>query len=331
MKKEKIIYILYTIIFLKYFFFTSCGPSAQKTIEQQVESILKSEDEEKRLKVSYALADSLNIKAFELLLGLHSNYKATDALKNILYYYSKKIKTDSSRREKILDCIKYITEPISNIQDSLNEKKIELIIYALQIDSLDKFYEETLINVVKQHGNGAMIKIIEAWYLHKNSKSLLNAIKSFDNDAITYLVNKMETDKNAVDLLAHFGRDAVNIMLEKMKDDNQSVRFAAASVLVYMLNYDPNAVDVFISAIGQGNIKLIAKNYPFYIRLGLSGTEKLLLKALDSYFDIRMCEDYLNCGNKELEDGATKIANKYGYLVFPRLGNHDGPKWGSGN
>ncbi len=97
------------------------------------------------------------------------------------------------------------------------------------------------------------------------------------------------------------------------------------------LQYDPNAVDILTSAIDNGGIKIIAKNYPFYIRLGQPGTETLLLKALDSQFNQEICVDYLNCGNTELESSASDIAAKHGYLVTPSFGSHGGPKWGSGN
>jgi hypothetical protein len=201
----------------------------------------------------------------------------------------------------------------------------------LQIEYLDQNYEEALIMAAKHHGNIAMTKIIDAWYKTKYSSSILNAIKGFNDEAITYLINKMETDTIAVDLLARFGQPIVQTMVEKMKDDEQSVRFAAGDVLVQMMKYDPSAVDMLTSAIDNGGIKIIAKNYPFYVRLGQSGTEKLLLKALDTQFEQEMCVDFLNCGNTELEKGADDIAAKHGYYVMPSFGSHGGPKWGSGN
>jgi hypothetical protein len=327
MKKQKLTSILFSLI-LTSMFFTACGP---KTVEQQVEIILKSEDVEERKNVSYALADSLSIKASELFLGLHPNPLAIEALENILDRYSEIITSNPSETEKALACIRFITEPSLQPQDSLNEQKIELIIHALQINNLDIKYEEALITAAKQHGNSAMIKIIDAWYENRNSSSLFNAIQGFNNEAISFLVNKMETDTIAINLLARFGQPVVNTMIEKMKDNEQAVRFAAGDVLVQMLKYDPNAIDILTSAIDNGGIKIIAKNYPFYIRLGQPGTEKILLKALNSQFNQEMCVDYLNCGNTELESGASDIAAKHGYWVTPSFGGHGGPKWGSGN
>lgn len=327
MKKQKLAYILSLFISAS-MFFNSCSP---KTIEQQVEKIMKSENVKERKTISYVLADSQNVLAAELLIGLHSNTLAIEALENMLTRYSEGMVSHPFETEKALECIRFITEPSSQTQDVLNEQKIELIIYALQIININENYKETLIKAANQHGNIAMLKIIDAWYKNNESSSLLDAIKSFDNAAILNLVNKIETDTIAIDLLARFGKPAVNAMIEKMKDKEQSVRFAAADVLVKMLKYDPDAVELLTSAIDNEGIKIIAKNYPFYIRLGQLESEKLLLKALDFDFNQEMCVDYLNCGNTELESGASYIAAKYGYSVTQNFGSHGGPKWGSGN
>jgi hypothetical protein len=327
MKKSKLTHI-FPLLISTSILFTACGP---KTIEQQVEKIMESENLEKRQKISYSLADSISIHAAELLFGLYWNPIAIEALENMLTRYSEIISDHTSETESVLKCIGFITSPNLQPQDAINVVKINLIIHALKISNLSEKYEETLISSAKKHGYEAMLKIIDTWYYNKNSNSLLNAIKGFENEAISHLVDRMETDYAALDLLARLGQPVVNTMIEMMKDKKQSVRFAAGDVLVQMLKYEPNAVDILTSAIDKGGIKIIAKNYPFYIRLGQSGTEKLLLKALDIHFNKEMCVDFLNCGNAELETGANNMAAKHGYWVMPSFGSHAGPKWGSGN
>lgn len=328
MKKQKNQTHILSLLILTSILFTACGP---KTIEQQVEKIMKSENVEERHRISYALADSLSIRPTELFMGLHSNPIAVEALQNMLTRYSELIVTQSNETHKALDCIRYIVEPNTQSQDDINQLKIDLIIHALQMDNLNIKYENTLINAANQHGNTAMLKAINAWYEKKRSSSLLNAIKSFNSDAIAVLVNRIEKDTVAVDLLARFGHPVVNTMIEKMKDKDQNIRFAAGDVLVQMQKYDPDAINILTSAIDESGTRIIAKNYPFYIRLGQFGTEKLLLKTLDIYFNQEMCVDYLNCGNTELESGATDIAAKHGYWVRQSFGSHYGPRWGSGN
>ena len=78
-------------------------------------------------------------------------------------------------------------------------------------------------------------------------------------------------------------------MKKKMNDNNQSVRFAAGDVLVKMIEYNPNAIESLTNAISNNGINTIARNYPFYIRLGQPGTEKVLLKSLRRYFSKDMC------------------------------------------
>lgn len=327
MNNQKQTYIL-TILFLSLTFFSACGP---ETMEQQVENIMKSDDLEERQSISYDLADSLSIRPAELLFGLHSNPVAVEALKYMLTRYSELIKAKPSETQKVLECIRFIAEPSKESQDNINQAKLDIIIHALQIDSLNSEYETILINAANQQGKPAMVKIIDAWYAKKRSGSILNAIKSFDDEAIALLISRIEKDTVAVDLLARFGQPIVGTMIEKMKDKDQNTRFAAGDVLVQMQKYDPDAIHILTSAIDEGGTKIIARNYPFYIRLGQFGTEELLLKALDIYFNQEMCVDYLNSGSKELESGASGIAAKHGYLVTTGLGNHYGPKWGSGN
>lgn len=327
MKKQKQKFIVSIVSFIS-FIFTACGP---KTIEQQVEKVIKSDNIEERQSISYSLADSLSKRPAELFLGIHSNSRAAEALQNMLTRYSEHILAQPNDTYRALECIRFIVEPISLSQNDINQLKIDLIIHALQIDSLTFEYESTLIKAANQHGNIALQKIVDAWYQKKRSGSLLNAIKSFDIEAISLLLNRIEKDTVAVDLLARFGQSVVNTMIEKMKDKDQNIRFAAGDVLVQMQKYYPQAINILTSAIDEGGTKIIADNYPFYIRLGQLGTEKLLLKALDIYFNEEMCVDYLNCGNTELERGATQIAEKHGYWIMRSSGSHGGPKWGSGN
>ncbi len=327
MNKQKQTHIL-SLLILTILFFTACGP---KTMEQQVENIMKSDDLEERKLISYDLADSLNIRPAELLFGLNTNSLAVEALQNMLTRYSELIKSEPNKTQKALECVRFIAEPSKKSQDNINQAKIDIIIHALRIDSLNSEYETILIKAANQQGESAMVKIIDAWYVKKRSSSLLNAIKSFDKEAIAFLINRIEKDTVAVDLLARFGQPVVSTMIEKMKAKDQDTRFAAGDVLVKMQKYDPYAINILTSAIDDGGTKIIARNYPFYIRLGQFGTEELLLKALDLYFNQEMCVDFLNSGSKELESGASGIAAEHGYSVTSGPGNHYGPKWGSGN
>jgi hypothetical protein len=315
------------LLVLSLILFTSCGP---KTIEEQVEQIMQSENAKERNSISCALADSLSTKPAQLFfMKIHSNPVVVESLQNMLTRYSEIIVYQEDKNREVLDCIRYIIEPTPQSPNEINQLKVELIVNALQVESPNIQYENTLITAAKNHGGIAMSKLFDAWYEGKRSSSILNAIKSFDNEAIDQLANRIERDSVAVDLLARFGQASVSTMMEKMKDEDQNIRFAAGDVLVQMQKYDPDAINVLTSAIDEGGTRVIAQNYPFYIRLGQVGTEKILLKALDRYFNEKMCIDYLNCGNSDLESGASGIASKHGYWVTSSFGSHYGPEWGS--
>jgi len=303
------------------------------TMEQQIESLIESNDLLERKEIAYSLADSLNTHAVELIINNHfiTESRSEQAIKNMLTRYSEILKKYPSDTERAIKCVRFITDPSTQNENSLTQQKIDFIIHGLLIRNSNLNYQKALAISATKHGNSAMVEIINEWVRNKDSKELLYAITNFKEEAIKYLSEKIVDDNDVVELLAQIGEPAVNAMINKMQNPKQSVRFAAGDVLVKMLNYHPDAVVRLTSAIDNNGIKLIAKNYPFYIRLGQVNTEKLLLKALNLNFSTEMCVDYLNCGSTELESGATDIAKKYGYIVTPGFGGHSGPKWGSGS
>jgi hypothetical protein len=305
-------------------FFSSCSPI---NIEQQVQQLIEENDIEKRKDIAYALADSLDTKASKLLLDYHSSsnskkYLAENALENMLKRYSE------STNKKLDKCISFITDP--NTQHSISDKeKINYIVNGLMIKNSSTGFQKSLAKSAKKHGTYGITEIIKKWNENKSSKELLYAISLYPEQAIEYLSGKIVDDKDAVQLLARIGEPAVSTMKQKMRNTSQAVRFAAGDVLVEMLKYHPNAITSLTSAINKNGVSTIAGNYPFYIRLGQSGSEKILLRALRNNFTTTMCVDYLNCGSKTVEDGATKIAKDNGYIVTTGFGSHTGPIWGS--
>lgn len=327
---------LFFSVFSAALFFSSCGP---KNIEEQVQQLIKSNDIEERKEIAYAIADSTDTKASKLLLDFHSatnskKYLVNNALENMLERYSEltnkqSLFTNRNKRIKRIDkCISFITDP--NLQHSISDKeKISFILNGLMIKNSSIIFKKSLAKSLKKHGTPGIKEIIKRWNQNKSSKELLYAISLYPNQAIEYLSGRIVDDKDAVQLLARIGEPAVNAMKQKMRNSNQSVRFAAGDVLVEMLKYHPKAIISLTSAINKNGIRTIARNYPFYIRLGQPGSEKILLKALRQNFSTTSCVDYLNCGSKILEDGATNIARINGYIVTPGGFGHSGPRWGS--
>ena len=206
------------------------------------------------------------------------------------------------------------------------------------IDLLVMFGEDAvnpLIKLIHEEEFGSS-EVRESFYyilqkiLNKNPEKSYQIISTIDNQLRSYLLEDISY-YNAKILLARIGDPVVAKMKKLMKNKNQSIRFSAAEVLVKMLEYFPEAVKNLTSAIDSESTKIIAKNYPFFIKLGQEGTEKLLLKSLDRHLTTMMLNDYLNCGNAVIESGSTSIGEKHGYIITTSPGFHSGPKWGSGN
>jgi hypothetical protein len=324
MNKKKLITIsfIYSIILI----FSSCGPN---NIEDQVQQLIESNDTKERTEIAYSLADSLDTKASKLLLDFHSTtkskkYLVINALEEMLKRYSEITSTHLDK------CISSITDP--DPQHSIsNKEKISFIVNGLMIKSSSTIFQQSLAKSINNHGKYGIEEIIKKWNKNKSSKELFYAISLYPDQTIEYLSEKMVDDKDAIQLLARIGEPVVNIMKQKMRNSNQSIRFAAGDVLVEMLKYHPDAITNLTSAIDKNGVRTIARNYPFYIRLGQPGSETILLKALRQNFSTSMCVDYLNCGSKMLENGATNIARINGYKVTSGFMGHSGPRWGSGN
>ena len=192
-----------------------------------------------------------------------------------------------------------------------------------------------LIDLIHEEEFGSQ-EVRESFYhilleiLNENPEKSDQIISVIYNKVRNYLYEDI-LDSSAKTLLARIGDPIVAKMKKLMKNKDQSIRFAAGEILVKMLEYHPEAVESLTSAIDSESTRMIAKNYPFYIKLGQKGTEKLLLKSLDRHLTTSMLNDYLNCGNSEIELEATSIGKKHGYLIRTSPGFHHGPKWGSGN
>ena len=84
-----------------------------------------------------------------------------------------------------------------------------------------------------------------------------------------------------------------------------------------------------MAALKHENLEIIAGAYSFFIQKGASGSEALLIKALDKYGTriLWMAQDYLNCGNDLLVNAVKNWTRKHGYSIDTSP-SHSGPRWG---
>jgi hypothetical protein len=325
-KKLSIVIVVVLIgIYIKFEF------SAKVTIEQQVEKLLNEDDSIKQREIAFSLADSLDIKAIDLLFRTLPNEISETAIKDMMLQYSNILNSEESKKEKIVECLNYITNLTSINDTTLFNTKFNFILYGLEIDNGGFDFQNVIIESATKYGNKGMVDLIDAWKYNRNSNGLRNAVSSFGQNSINYLSNLLGSDTSVEDLIARIGEPAIDNMVLKMKSESRLERFAAVDALVKMNAYHPEAIEQFTSALENGGLNTVARNYPFYIRLGKSGTVDLLLKALDQYFQKEMCLDYLNCGSQILDKGAKKIAEERGFMVYSDEGYYSGPEWGQGN
>jgi hypothetical protein len=122
----------------------------------------------------------------------------------------------------------------------------------------------------------------------------------------------------------------VPALLLKLRSADSDTRYAAAAVLVRMQSSDPESVASLMSALEKEDLKFIAANYTFYIRLGQAGTEDILARALRAHGNKRMGLDYLNCGNDQLDAAAREWGADHGYTVYSEEGVYAEHQWGEG-
>jgi hypothetical protein len=170
----------------------------------------------------------------------------------------------------------------------------------------------------------------QATYDEESYSAIDGVFSSIGEPAVAPLMALLSTEPWAPSALARIGAPAVPKLMEALKSKDQNVRFGAADALVLVQKADPTLVSDLMAALEESDTKFIAGNYPFYIRLGLAGTEDTLIRALDKNGTKDMCVDYLNCGNDKLATAAESWAHKHGYTVITTPGSHNGPQWGEG-
>jgi len=183
----------------------------------------------------------------------------------------------------------------------------------------------------------SLIKLLRTTASPERKCKLLTALADTAGaDAAESLIGALrdksiEVRKTALTALKNVGDSrAVQPLARAMKDQTEEIRWSAAEALIEIGRRNPDAVKSLTDVLEKNDLRAVAKNYPFFIKLGRYGTEQTLIKALNRYGNSTMCLDYLNCGNDALDQAAREWAKRNGYTVFSTPGSHGGPKWGEG-
>ncbi len=136
-----------------------------------------------------------------------------------------------------------------------------------------------------------------------------------------------EADANAV---TGFGDDALNALLAALRDPDPNVRIGASRSLGNMawVEHSERAAAPLIEGIAQGNLEMAAGAYSFLIARGDTASEPVLIAALEHYPARTMANEFLNSGNKALEDAVRAWAEKHDIKVEGNSGSAGTPRWG---
>jgi hypothetical protein len=143
----------------------SCKPA---TIEEQVEDLLKTNDYSERVSIANDLADSLNERAVELLLGASVQMSAQDGLKSMVARYSFIMK-EPAKADQACECLNMILTPVSKNGGFDNYQRRYLLIDELKKADVAPSYRSCLEQITLKHGEDGMLAVIESW---KNDKIL---------------------------------------------------------------------------------------------------------------------------------------------------------------
>jgi hypothetical protein len=340
--KIKIAFFVYIVVI-----FSSCK---QKSIEELVIDLKKENHINYKNKVTQKLAQ-LNdtITIFYLEKYLYNDVSILESTTEVfLKHYNDNFDSfDEKERKSAEKSIEKILGKKSFNKILNDSLKLNLILNGLRMNKSKEGFYNHLQNILLEYEYDGLNFLILKWkdnkesirelkiknldedYFTTDSKLLLENIIIFNDLAIKNLLNSINKEEYKREILAHFGSKVVNDLKNLMKSDDQNTRFSAAEVLIKMIEFHPDAIKDLTIAINDENLAMIASNYPFYIKLGRNDSEDLLLRVLKKYFSQTMGLDFLNCGNKKIEDGTEKIANDNGFIVNRTIGVHYGPKWGS--
>lgn len=267
------------------------------------------------------------LKYFALLSGFHhENKDLKEVLVNEYCKLDEKYHYNTLRSD-IADEIKFISLTCLIDKEENLDRKIKLLIENFDILKNSNENFQIFLNFFSKYKDKFFEPLVLAW-LKNRDNVILNLIKYYDTNVLLNLMKKINIDVSYSDLIVELKESSIPFLVDGLKNKDYNYRFSCADLLVKMTKKYPEATKFLIDEIYKNNLKFIADNYPFYIRIGIEGTEKILLNALNSYFGVQMCNDYLNCENYILEAGAVEIAHKKGYNIFKTEGRNDGPKWG---
>ncbi len=203
---------------------------------------------------------------------------------------------------------------------------------ARRVDSLAAEKDKSKLLSVALKGEFDVLRITAARHLSGPAALEQAALRSSDRDVLKVILAKL-TDKATLDGIAATADDRAMRLAAANKSGKQSWKkifdtATARGATVQMLGNALAAVSLFqdVQPDAKEGVQLAALNL---IRLGNESRIPEMVDLLEGYGDKRLAEDYLNCGQPDLDDAGRDWARQRGFSVGTGSGSHRAT-WRSG-
>ena len=288
-----------TFVIIGSLLLVGCAPTIEELINKRDESglikALKNKDEEVRASAATALGDFENSHktVTPLIKALE------DKSENVrLKAEAALVKTEAYAITQLLTIMKSGTS-VSPVAKRILEKIV--------------------VNLVDE--------LINGYYYTTSSKYAKESLLRIGDLAVDPLIKVIGEDKvgaiNVVEVLGDIGdaRAIVPLIIVLNDSDTLMVEIAAGA----LKKMSDQSFQPLLNALEKKGGAAYA-----LIRIGRSGTEPVLIEALNEYGDKEMAEYYLNSGNALLKKAAIQWAYQNHYVLkFNVTSTGDGPYWGN--
>jgi len=295
---------------------------SQKIREETINSLGKIMDQRAVRPLILSLNDSnFNIRAKSAIaLGMIKNDIAIEPLISILSDKNSYVRASAAFALGELHNKRAIRPLISILKDK-NQN-----VYRSSEEALGKLGKpaiEYLVSIIKEKEINVSQDQI--------ARALGHATDMESTDLLIGLLNDENSDVRTIVIYSfYYNKDSSSVepLILRLKDRDKEVRKAAARVLECFNN--TKASEALRAALNEKNLEIISYSYAYFIRIGVEGTEELLISALDKHGNKDMAIGFLNSGNFKLIDKGREWLDKNNYEVYstPVPSGSEGLKWG---
>jgi HEAT repeat protein len=128
--------------------------------------------------------------------------------------------------------------------------------------------------------------------------------------------------------ISKMGEPAIAPMVKFSEDSRWQIKLIAGQALAN-LNY-PEARKALDEAYKREDLAVIAGASEYFARMGIPGSEAVIIRAMDEYSSYNLSEAFVKCGNKYLEKAVKLDCVNKNYCYHCLSCAAGNTKWGSG-